>query len=67
MSSILILGAGTQALAIVKSLHKSGNRLIFLVNETGNYSDVSRYVNKRIVSSFAVTSEDYLLLVKKQK
>lgn len=65
MSSILILGAGTQALAIVKSLHKSGNRLIFLVNETGNYSDVSRYVNKRIVSSFAVTSEDYLLLVKK--
>ena len=65
MSSILILGAGTQALAIVKSLHKSGNRLIFLVSETGNYSDVSRYVNKRIVSSFAVTSEDYLLLVKK--
>lgn len=65
MSKILILGSGTQALAIVKSLHKMGNQLIFLVSETGNYADVSRYVDKRILTSYAVTSNEYFSLVKK--
>lgn len=63
MANILLLGSGTQALAILKSLHKSGNRIVMLVNETGNYADVSRYIDKRIVTNHAGLSEDYLLLV----
>ena len=64
MSNILLLGSGTQALAILKSLHKTGNRIVMLVNETGNYADVSRFVNKRIVTNHSALSIEYHDLVK---
>lgn len=62
--NILILGSGTQALAILKSLASKDNRIIMLVSERGNYADVSKYVDERIKSIYSVTSKDYLELFK---
>lgn len=45
MSNILLLGSGTQALAIVKSLHNRGDNVIIMTTERGNYADCSRYVD----------------------
>lgn len=47
MYNVLLLGAGTQGLAFVKSIHNCGFRVIMLVEERGNYADYSRFVNKR--------------------
>lgn len=46
MSRILVLGAGTQGLAIVSSLHRIGHKIILLSRERYNYADVSRYFDK---------------------
>ena len=62
--NILILGSGTQALAILKSLAANDNRIIMLVSESGNYADVSKYVDERIISDYCITSKEYLELVK---
>lgn len=59
MEKVLLLGSGTQALAIVKGLAKAGYALL-LYGEQGNYADASRYVSKFIASSMAEDSEDYL-------
>ncbi len=64
MDHILLLGSGTQALAIVKSLHRFGARIVILVRETGNYADVSRYIDERIVTPSRCQSKEYLDLVK---
>lgn len=64
MDHILLLGSGTQALAIVKSLHRFGARIVILVRGTGNYADVSRYIDERIVSPYGCQSKEYLELVK---
>lgn len=64
MSNILLLGSGTQAFAILKSLHKSDNRLLMLISETGNYADVSKYVDERILTHHSDKSPEYLDLVK---
>lgn len=65
MANILFLGSGTQALAVLRSLHKAGHRLLMLVNETGNYGDVSKFLDKRIVSDLKNTSDGYLGFLKK--
>ena len=64
MNNILLLGSGTQALAILKSLHKSGNKVVMMIRDTGNYADVSKFIDKRIVTSYSVKSVEYLELVK---
>ena len=61
--TILILGAGTQALAIVRQLSESGYRIVILVAEKGNYADVSRYIDKRLLCDLPVDSEDFLMYV----
>lgn len=58
--TILLLGSGTQALAIVKQLYKNGYRLMILTSEKGNYADVSRYVKKRIIYSAPIDSPFFL-------
>ena len=64
MSNILLLGSGSQAFAIMESLHKSGNRIVILVKDTGNYGDVSKYVDERIETRFVCNSKEYLEQVK---
>lgn len=64
MSNILILGAGTQAFAILHSLHRTGNRLVMLVRETGNYGDVSRFLDEKIQTQYSYDSQEYLVSVK---
>lgn len=64
MSNILILGSGTQALAILQSLHRSGNRLVMLVRETGNYGDASRFLDEKIQTQYRYDSQEYLGSVK---
>lgn len=46
MSNILLLGAGTQSLAIIPSLHHHVHRIIMLTGMHSNYGDKSRYVAK---------------------
>lgn len=46
MSRILILGAGTQALAIINSLRKGKHYIALLTSERSNYADDSRFVDK---------------------
>ena len=58
---ILLLGAGTQALAIVGQLAKAGYHILILTNEKGNYADVSRYVEKRIVHKSTVGSTSFCI------
>lgn len=64
MTNVLILGSGTQAFAIEKSLHEAGCKLFVIVNETGNYGDVSKYVFKRIHNNVPIGSNAYLEFVK---
>ena len=41
MANILLLGSGTQALAIAGSLHDAGHQVFLFVEERGNYADAS--------------------------
>lgn len=63
MSNVLILGSGTQALAIIKPLRKAGNRVVLLYSEKSNYAESSRFVSEKIYSSFNVDDPKYLDLV----
>lgn len=63
MANILLLGAGTQALAILQSLHKAEHRIVLIVDSVGNYADESRYVSRRIVCQSSPESEEYLQVV----
>lgn len=56
MANILLLGAGTQSLAILPSLHKSRHTIVILTEMHSNYGDKSRYVNK--VYRFEHSDED---------
>lgn len=64
MKKILLLGAGTQGLAIVKGLAKAGYEISMLIGEIGNYGDCSCYVSKRFFCHFDVESPEYLKEVK---
>lgn len=63
MSNVLLLGCGTQGLAMAKDLKKSGHT-VFLIGEKHNYADVSRYVDKKQYCNETPSSEKYLTLVK---
>lgn len=60
MSKILLLGAGTQAFTILKSLHDSGHQLYMITGEKGNYADYSKYLTKVVYTSSHPSSEQYL-------
>lgn len=64
MNNVLLLGSGTQAFAILKSLHRSGNKIVMLISESGNYADESKYVDEKILTHFSDKSSKYLELVK---
>lgn len=63
MYNILLLGSGTQALAIIKPLHKSGNKIYMIIGKKGNYADVSKYVDKKFLFDAVVDTEEYLTFV----
>lgn len=58
--NILVIGCGTQGLAIVRSLRKLGHRIYILSEEVGNYADASRFCSIRIRSMVTVSDDDYL-------
>ena len=59
MANVLLLGGGTQALAIVKGLCEAGHKLLIYFQDT-NYADKSRYVSKCFFCKDSVMSEGYL-------
>ena len=63
MSNVLILGCGTQGLAMAKDLKKAGHT-VFLIGEKHTYADVSRYVDKKQYCNETPSSEKYLAIVK---
>lgn len=62
MIRVLVLGAGTQGLAIVRDLKKSGYKTIMLCSNN-NYAGCSRYVDVKINTEHSVMSEEFLQLV----
>ncbi|MCQ2272811.1 MAG: ATP-grasp domain-containing protein [Bacteroidales bacterium] len=62
-NNVLVLGGGTQGLAIVRNLKLSGFYVV-LFAEKGNYADASRYADKVIYCNLRASSKDYLDSVK---
>lgn len=60
MSKILLLGAGTQAFAILRSLHDSGNQLYMITGEKGNYADCSKHLRNVVYTAYHPSDEQYL-------
>lgn len=60
MSKILLLGAGTQAFAILKSLYNSEHQLYMITGEKGNYADYSRYIKKVVYTTSKPSDDQYL-------
>ena len=56
MANVLLLGAGTQSLAIIPSLHWLGHRIVILTEMHPNYGDKSKHVSK--VYRFESSDED---------
>lgn len=46
MAKVLLLGAGTQSLAIIPSLHRLGHRIVIITELHPNYGDKSKFVDK---------------------
>lgn len=63
MSNIMLLGGGTQGLALVRELKKKGNRII-LFRSNHNYADSSRYVDVNVPCKYSPTEQEYLSEVK---
>lgn len=63
MSKVLLLGGGTQGLAILRDLKKAGHFVVFL-GEKYNYADSSRYLDVKIYSKYSPTQIKYLDIVK---
>jgi predicted ATP-grasp superfamily ATP-dependent carboligase len=61
MSNILLLGAGTQSLAIIPSLHRIGHKIYIMAADQTNYGDASKYVQKK--EHFKFENEDEALYV----
>jgi predicted ATP-grasp superfamily ATP-dependent carboligase len=59
MGNILILGSGTQCLAIVQALKKAAFTVFLLYSEKNNYGDVSHYIDKKFFVRAEVGSIDY--------
>jgi predicted ATP-grasp superfamily ATP-dependent carboligase len=63
MAKILLLGAGTQALAIIRGLAKDGQDVCMLTGEHGNYADVSKYISKCFYCHIPTMSDEFLQYV----
>ena len=63
MSNVLLLGGGTQGLAILRDLKIEGHKVIFL-GEKYNYADFSRYLDSKIYTIYSPAQTDYLEEVK---
>lgn len=63
MPKLLLLGAGTQAFAILKSLHETGILLFMITSEKGNYADYSKYIKRVVYTSSKPSDEQYLHVV----
>lgn len=63
--SVLLLGCGTQGLAIAKDLNKTGCEVHLIGGGRHNYADDSRYVDHCMFTEYKSSSEEYLNLVKK--
>lgn len=63
MSNILVLGCGTQGLAMAKDIKKAGHA-VFLIGGRHNYADMSRYVDKKQYCIENTTTSDYLATIK---
>ena len=59
----LVLGAGTQGLAIINALKKADCRVVLLCEEKNNYADVSRYIDKKYHFVGDISSNDYINLI----
>lgn len=60
MLNILVLDSGTQGLIMVRELHKAGYRVVLLTCKDHNYADDSRYVDKKVIEKYDVSTEGYL-------
>ena len=58
--NVLIVGGGTQGLAIIRSLYRLGHRIFLLYDDPGNYADASRFCYARIKAEFKQDATDYL-------
>ncbi len=63
MSNILLLGAGTQSLAIIPSLHNLGHEIYIFADEKANYGDASKYVRKKEKFKFENNEEALYLIL----
>lgn len=63
MTKTLLLGSGTQALAIAKDLHDNGSNVFILANERHNYGDDSKYLTKVYFIDSDCSDDDYLSTV----
>ena len=60
MTTVLLLGSGTQALAMIRAIYKKKNyRVIVLSGKEHNYAEDSRYVWKHIIACCHVGGDDY--------
>lgn len=58
MSNVLILGCGTQGLAMAKDIKKAGHS-VYLIGEKRNYADLSRYIDKKLYCNELPFSKEY--------
>lgn len=63
MKNVLILGSGTQGLALIKDLKKAGHHVYYLGGKY-NYADSSRYLDKKLYCDAPASSSDYFNAVK---
>lgn len=62
MANILLLGAGTQCLAVIPSLHKNSHKIFILTEMHSNYGDKSRHVRKVYRTAFDDEAETLSLV-----
>lgn len=61
MTTVLLLGGGTQGLAMTRAISTiRHHRVVLLCGEEHNYAEDSRYVWKRLSSNACVDKEEYL-------
>ena len=59
MAKVLILGCGTQGLAMSKALHAQQNEVYLLFGDKNNYADASRYIKKKFFTSLSPMSVEF--------
>lgn len=70
MSKVLVIGAGTQGLAIVHALKQERHTVVILCADKYNYAGLSRYVDKRVSWEISEKSDcfiDYLKSIIKKE